>query len=102
MWGVLFSALMAAAAALLPRLLLAFGVFAFSASAVKPYFDFMFDMIMDHVGGAGQYSHVLYAIGLVDALRVVFSAYITAISIKAGRAALAKSAGTFTNPTAGK
>lgn len=103
MWGVLFSAVVSALVAIFPRLLLAFGIFAFSEAAVKPYFDHMLAMITNQMHSVtGSYSQILYLTGLNDAVRIVFSAYAAAIAIKAGRAAVAKNAGNFNNPTAGK
>jgi hypothetical protein len=77
---------------LLPRLLAALGVVAFSAVAVTPVFNWLQTQISNRLNGLGADAYNFLAFcGVVDAISIVFAAYTMAISIKAGKAAFAKS-----------
>lgn len=77
---------------LLPRLLAALGVVAFSAAVVTPIFDWLQTQISNQLNGFGADAYNLLSfLGVVDAIGIIFAAYSMAISIKAGKALFAKS-----------
>ncbi|WP_397378582.1 DUF2523 family protein [Pseudomonas sp.] len=89
---VLFTVLTSALRWLLPRLLAVVGVVAFSQVAVTPIFDWLKDQLLAKLNSLPADAVTFLAfVGVFDAISIVFSAYAMAISIKAGKAAFAKS-----------
>lgn len=103
MFAVLWSAIVSAFVALAPRLLMMFGVVAVSETLSRQFFNKLLDMVTTHYNGIpSQFRVFVDMTGLMDAIAIIFTAYITAIGIKAARSAMSAKAAKFDNPTAGK
>lgn len=75
----------------MPKLLVAFGLYALSDTVTKPIFDLLRQKITEQfANGMGQYMYLLDVLGVNDAINIVFAAYIMAISLKAVKSGVAK------------
>jgi hypothetical protein len=92
MWPLLIQAGISLLSYALPRLLAVGGVVAVSETVIQPAFDFLQSKIMSNFSGLpADVVNFLNFLGFTDAVGIVFTAYITALGIKAGKAAFAKS-----------
>ncbi|HCF7371493.1 TPA: DUF2523 domain-containing protein [Pseudomonas aeruginosa] len=93
MWGVLFQALVAAGSYLLPRLLATLGVVAVSETTLKPIVNWLKDRVLSNIGSLPENARLfLEYLGVVDAVSIVFSAYLLLIGIQAAKVAFSKKA----------
>lgn len=92
MWPLLIQAGVSLLGYALPRLLAVGGVVAVSEAVIQPAFDFLQNKIMSQFSGLPvEAVNFLNFLGLTDAIGIIFAAYTTALGIKAGKAAFAKS-----------
>lgn len=65
------------------RLLLAFGIFTISTTLMHSFFDALQNAVNTQAGSlSGVFATGLQVSGLLDAINIVFSAYLVAITIK--------------------
>ena len=77
---------------LLPRILSVAGTVAFSAAVLTPIFNYLQNMVMQRINGAGaDVLRFLQFTGVTEAVSIVFAAYAMAIGMKAAKAAFQKS-----------
>jgi len=83
MFAPVLAALQAAFVWLLPKVAVFFGIFALSNAVIRPIFDFLKAQVLAQLGSASaQFSQFFQILGIYDALNIVFSAYLLALSIK--------------------
>ncbi|MCE4068535.1 MULTISPECIES: DUF2523 family protein [Pseudomonas] len=92
MWGILVQAIVAAGSYLLPRLLAAIGVVAFSQTAVQPVLNWLQGKIVEQLSSTGEALQFLQYMGVQDAISIIFSAYAVLLGMTAAKAAFSKSA----------
>lgn len=93
MFAILWPILTSVVGWALPRLLAVMGVVGVTETVVKPALDWAQQQLVLQLNGMGEMAVTfLNFMGVFDAIGIIFTAYATALGIKAGKAAFSKNA----------